>query len=807
MRIRFLPHATLVTALLTTSITAVPLLAQQPRTANLTEIPLTSVTIGKGFWAPRQKAIRRVSLPHSLNMLKQAGNLTDFRLAAANIHSGYSGPVFMDSDVYKVIEAVSYSLATHPDPGMEAQVEAIVRLIAAAQRPDGYLDTWYEVNHPGVEYVNLRDNHEMYCAGHMFEAAVAWYQATRHRDLLNVATRLADHLSSIFGSGPGKRMGYPGHPEIELALMKLYRVTGRRRYFRLARFFIMNRGTKFFATEHHTALSQYDGTYWLDNQRIVDRRVLQGHAVRAGYLMAGATDVAAMTHDETLLTALRRIWDNTTEKRMYVTGGVGSTGSNEGFTTDYDLPNQSAYQETCASVAMILWAHRMNLLFGDGRYADEMERALYNGMLDGVSLDGHTFFYGNPLACPGGYARSGWFSCACCPPNAARTIAALGEYVAASGPGSIYLNLFVQGTVQTRVDGEPVTLAVKTVYPWSGLVEIRVQLKKPGRFALNLRAPGWCRGEKVRVNGSLMPPAVKRGYIAIDRVWRNGDSVRYYMPMPVRRIQANPLVKNDVGKVALARGPLIYCLEGVDQSAPVAALALPVQSALTCAYDAHLLNGVVTIAGTGETQGSRDWPGGLYETASSVKRVPIRAIPWYCWDNRTPDAMEIWIPEQPPAPIYGTLERSAQVSMSYVSGNCQPWGINNGRDPASSGQQPPALCHWWPHKGTAEWVQYTWKHPVTIDSSQVYWFDDTGRGECRLPASWRLMYRTASGWAPVSRSDQNAGWPIRDDGWCRVSFQPVVTTALRLELQLKPDWAAGIQQWRVSGPDTFRDTD
>jgi len=462
--------------------------AEPAQLLKLRAVPFTQVQIHDSFWAPRQETNRVATIPINFAMLEKAGNIRNFELAAARATNGYSGPVYMDSDLYKALESASYSLAIHPDAKLEKRLEEIISKLAAAQQPDGYLDTHYIVKEPGKRWTNLRDCHELYCAGHLFEAAVAHYQATGKRSLLNVAVKLADHIDSVFG--PGKRLGYPGHPEIELALIKLWHATGEPRYFNLARFFIENRGRKYFAQEHHTPLDQYDGAYWLDDVPIAEHQKIKGHAVRAAYLLSGATDVAAETRDPALLAMLGRVWRNTTERNLYLTGGIGPSARNEGFTTDYDLPNLSAYQETCASVALAQWNHRLALLYGDARFADVFERSLYNAALAGVSLDGTHFFYVNPLASAGKHHRQEWFGCACCPPNISRTIASLGGYAYAVSDDGFWVNLYLQGAATASLRGQNVTLEVATDYPWDGAVVLRPHLARPVKLELHLRVPG-----------------------------------------------------------------------------------------------------------------------------------------------------------------------------------------------------------------------------------------------------------------------------------------------------------------------------
>ncbi len=783
---------------------AVPLLTgpltsgAAPLLAKLNPVPFTDVEIRDAFWAPRRETNRVASIPFSLQKLEEAGNLENMRLAARGATNGFRGPVFMDSDLYKALEGAAYSLATHPDPALAKQVDDVIGVIAAAQQPNGYLNSYFTVKEPGKRWTNLRDWHELYCAGHMFEGAVAHYQATGKTNFLDVAIRFADCIDSVFGLPP-KRLGYPGHPEIELALVKLWRATGNDRYFDLARFFVENRGRKSFATEHKTPLEKYDGSYWQDDVPIFDHQNIKGHAVRAAYLMSGTTDVAAQTGDERLLTMLDRVWRNTTERNQYITGGIGPSAHNEGFTVDYDLPNLTAYQETCATIALAQWAYRLALLYGDARYADVVERALYNGVLSGVSQDGTKFFYVNPLESAGTHHRSPWFGCACCPPNVTRTLAALGGYAYAAGTDSLYVNLYIQGSAQAKIGGTAVTLKVTTDYPWDGKVTLEPAPASPARFALRLRVPGWCRDARVKVNRRAEPaPAVQHGYLVLEREWRGGDRVELDLPMPVQRIAANPNVKADHGLLAIQRGPMVYCLEQCDQTEPLASFWLPPDAELKARREPSLLGGVVAIVGEACVASPQKWGRSLYQPPAPSRRVALKAIPYYAWDNRQPGPMKVWLPVAPQVLPMRGLEAQAKVTVSFANDNCQPQGINNGLEPKSSGEQPAALCHWWPHKGSAEWAQYTWEAPVQVSGARVYWFDDTGRGACRLPASWCIQYLDQGGWKEV---DPAAQYPVTKDKWCAVRFAPVTTTALRLAVQLPPDFAAGVHEWKVTEPE------
>ncbi len=766
----------------------------------LSAVPFTKVKIADRFWAPRCEVNRKVSIPHSLDQLEKAGNMRNFDRAAQGKREGYEGPVFMDSDAYKALEAASYSLAAHPDPGLSARVDEFIARIAAAQMPDGYLNTWYQVNAPDKRFTNLRDNHEIYCAGHLFEAAAAHYQATGKKTLLNVATRFADHLVARFGDGPGQAIGYGGHPEAELALMKLYRVTGKRQYFDLAYHMINHRGDKLFAREHGTPLDRYDGSYWQDDVPIRAHREIKGHAVRAAYLMSGVTDVVAEQDDPELRAMLRRVWRNTTEKRMYITGGIGPSASNEGFTTDYDLPNLTAYQETCASVALAQWNHRMALLYGDARYADLVERSLYNGVLAGVSLDGKRYFYVNPLESLGNHHRQEWYGCACCPPNVTRTLASLGGYAYAVSQNALWVNLYIAGSVSAKVGDTPVTLKVKTDYPWDGNITIGVQMtggKAAGTpFELRLRIPGWCRAARLTVNGRKSTRMdTDRGYLVLGRTWQTGDIVQLDLDMPVERIESHPAVKPNIGHTALQRGPLVYCIEQCDHEARVSDIALPLGAPIKAEKKGKLLGGVVVLKAAGVAADPLGWGRELYRPAADPQRVALTAIPYYAWDNREAGPMRVWLPVTTPVAPAGGPEMSAKVTVSFRNSNSEPEGIHDGIEQLKSRDRALQLCHWWPHKGTDEWAQYTFRKPVTLCASRVFWFDDTGSGECRLPERWEIQYRDGDKWVAVKARGE---YPIKLDSWCSVEFEPVTSDAFRLVVKMQKDWAAGVHEWQVT---------
>ncbi|MCA8973873.1 MAG: glycoside hydrolase family 127 protein, partial [Planctomycetes bacterium] len=489
--------------------------AAQEAMATLRSVPFPQVRVNDAFFSPRRATNTAVTLDHALRQLEEVGTLGNYDLAAAGATEGYRGPVYQDSDAYKALEAVAFALADHRDPALEVRLDAVIARMARAQQEDGYLNTAYLVQRPGPRFSNLRDHHELYCAGHLFEAAVAHYRATGKRTLLDIATRFADLIVRTFGDGKSLGGGYPGHPEIELALVKLADATGNGDYLDLADSFVRRRGRGWFATEHGVDPKTVDLSYWLDHVPVVQMQRIAGHAVRAAYLMAGATDVAARTGDGELLAAVQRIWTNTISKNVFVTGGIGPSAHNEGFTTDYDLPTSSAYQESCASIALVLWAHRLNLVSRDPTFADIVETALYNAIPAGVQLDGTRFFYTNPLASRGDHHRRGWFGCACCPPNLARTFAALGSYAYATSGDELFVNLLLKGEVDAEVAGGRLALAIDTEYPWQGDVSLRVIVAPSAPVTLKLRVPGWCAGATVKMAGEAEARAVGPGYAAV----------------------------------------------------------------------------------------------------------------------------------------------------------------------------------------------------------------------------------------------------------------------------------------------------
>jgi DUF1680 family protein len=613
----------------------------------------TAITFEDSFWAPRLQTVRKDTLFYIHQQFVQH-EYFEFYQRPWQGGTRIVPYVFWESDFYKWIEAASYSLATHPDPALEKLVDEVITYLAGFQQPDGYLNLWFIAVEPDKRWSNLRDLHELYCAGHLIEAAVAHFQATGKRTLLDMACRYADYIGSVFGDEEGKRRGYCGHQEIELALIKLYRATGVRRYLDLSHYFVEERGKQphYFDGEAR-ARGEDPAAFWAKNYEynqsfvpLREQREVVGHAVRAMYFYSAIADLAKELHDETLLQTCERLWQHLSSKRLYLTGGLGSSSDNEGMTADYDLPNDTAYAETCAAIGLVLWGHRMLQLDANHRYADILECALYNGVLSGLALDGKSFFYENPLESQGNHHRQPWFRCACCPPNIARLLASLGGYVYGVNASEIMVHLYVQSTANIPVGDQHVIIQQHTNYPWDGAIQLGIELAEPVEFAINLRIPGWCRSARLAVNGEAATLDVQKGYARIARRWQSGDQITLDLEMPVERVYAHPAIRDDVGTVALQRGPLVYCLESADNAVPFNQLQLPQSSSLQSQFEPALLGGVATITGQAEVQTAEDWADTLYRTVPPTNQPhTLRAIPYYAWANRQPGEMRVWIRE------------------------------------------------------------------------------------------------------------------------------------------------------------------
>jgi DUF1680 family protein len=632
---------------------------------------LKDVTFHDGFWKDRIDTNRADTIPHEYELCKSTLRLDGIR-AVKDRMLEVTPHHFWDSDVAKWIEAAAYSLATQRDRALEERIDEVVALIERAQDESGYYNQYFCTVHPEQKWSNLRDMHELYSAGHLMEAATAYYEATGKKALLDVMCRFADHIDVEFGPQQGKRRGYPGHEEVELALVKLYRATGEKRYLDLAAFFVNERGKQphYFKEEAkargEALAAGGDGggrdpvapfAYAQAHVPVREQATAEGHSVRALYLYSGMADVAAETSDRELLAACKRLWKNITQKRMYVTGGVGSTQIGERFTYDYDLPNGTAYAETCANIALVFFAHRLLQIEPKAAYADVMELALYNGVASGVSADGTKFFYDNLLTVqPRKHAfsnqkspfRQEWFGCACCPTNIARLYASLGPYAYSTDETTAYVHLYAAGEARLDLGGDAMTLTQTTRYPWDGRVDIRVEAPSALKTGIALRIPGWSRGAALAVNGKTLnvKRLLKDGYAVIRRAWKTGDRIRLDLPMPVERIEADPRVAADCGCVALKRGPVVYCLEEADNGAVLAGISLPRASKLRVTQNARVLDGAVLITGKALRRSVEGWKDQLYRPAASKqKTVSITAVPYCLWNNRAEGEMLVWIRE------------------------------------------------------------------------------------------------------------------------------------------------------------------
>jgi DUF1680 family protein len=611
--------------------------------------PLKAVTIEDRFWRERIRVNRETTIP-----IEYQQCLTTGRIKALTLAQVPEQHIFWDSDVAKWIEAAAYSLATHPDPAVEALLDEVIGHLARAQQPDGYLNTYFITVAPEKRWTNLRDDHELYCAGHLMEAAVAHFQATGKTTFLDIMRRYADYIGTVFGPELGQKRGYCGHEEIELALVKMAEATDEGKYQALAQYFVDERGRQphYFDQEAEARGEDPKGyhfsSYGYNQSHLPVREQSQviGHSVRGMYLYAAMADLAARTHDEALQAACERIWNHLTSAQMYVTGGIGGFASNEGYGDDFDLPNETAYAETCAAIGLVFWASRMLQTNCDRRYADVMERALYNGVLSGVSLDGTKFFYDNPLASVGKHHRQDWFGCACCPPNIARLLASFGQYAYSQSATDLAVHLYVQSHADLTVAGQSVTLSQTTDYPWDGTVLLTVSPEQPASFRLRLRLPEWCRAPHLSINGKSITPTVEHGYAILERLWVAGDTLTLDLPMPVERVSAHPKVHQNRGRVALQRGPVVYCLESADNGEDLDALSLPRTAALEPEFEAELLGGVTVLRGQFEKLSEAEWDGTLYQReAPTLETTRVTAVPYFAWDNRDAGEMRVWVRE------------------------------------------------------------------------------------------------------------------------------------------------------------------
>lgn len=582
------------------------------------QIDFSHVKINDNFWSPRLSKHVSATLPVCIDQIEnQTGRIRNFENAAKG-EGEHSGIFFDDSDVYKALEGMAYSLINNPDPELEKKADEWIDKFAAAQQPDGYINTFYTLTGLDKRWTNM-DKHEMYCAGHMIEAGVAYYQATGKRKLLDVCIRMTDHMMSQFG--PGKRHWVPGHEEIELALVKLYQTTQEQKYLDFAYWLLEERG------HGHGTMGdegKWDPVYYQDIVPVRRLTDISGHAVRCMYLYCGMADVAALKNDTGYIAAIDRLWDDVVHRNMYITGGIGSSRDNEGFTEDYDLPNLDAYCETCASVGMVLWNQRMNQLTGDSKYIDVLERSLYNGALAGISLGGDRFFYVNPLESKGDHHRQEWYGCACCPSQLSRFLPSIGNYIYASSDDALWVNLYIGNTGQIRIGETDILLTQETDYPWDGSVKLTISTSQPLEKEIRLRIPNWCKTYDLSINGKRINVSEEKGY-AVIKDWKSQDVIALDMDMPVEIVAADPHVKENFGKRVIQRGPLVYCMEEIDNPEYFDQIQLSPSTTFQTAFASDILNGIKTIKTNGRAQSAT-------------------FIPYYAWDNRKAGKMRVWIP-------------------------------------------------------------------------------------------------------------------------------------------------------------------
>ncbi|MFS2187106.1 glycoside hydrolase family 127 protein [Mucilaginibacter sp. Mucisp84] len=779
-----------------------PVLAQQ-KDYPIQPVVFTSVHVNDNFWQPKMEVNATVTIPYVLAQCKANGRMDNFLRAAKKLGGDkLSEFPFDDTDVYKAIEGASYSMQNKRNPQLDKSIDSLISIIGAAQEPDGYLYTFRTVNAKKPhEWIGSKRwekeedlSHELYNAGHLYEAAVAHYQATGKRTLLNIAIKNADLLVKTFG--PGKIEEYPGHQIVEIGLSKMYRVTGNKQYLDLAKFFLDVRGPK------GDAYNQAD-------KKVVDQHEAEGHAVRAAYMYTGMADIAALTGNTKYLAAIDDIWSDVVTKKLYITGGIGATGAGEAFGEAYQLPNMSAYAETCAAIGNVYWNNRMFLLHGDSKYIDVLERTLYNGLLSGVSLSGNRFFYPNPLASMFQHQRSAWISCACCISNMTRFLPSLPGYVYAKNKNDLYVNLFMSNSSNIKLTEGNVNIVQQTDYPWKGRVDITVNPDKAGEFTLRVRIPGWAKQQPVpgdlytfmdkksfpltlMINGQAKSFETEKGYAVLKRTWKKGDKVSLLLPMETEKVLANQQVKDDRGRFAFERGPIVYCLEGPDNKDSLVQNILIDKNAIADAnYHADLLNGVDVISAEGKSAKRQLKTDSILQTDQMVK-----AIPYYAWANRGPSEMTVWIPYETsavrpkPAP---TIASTSKVSASLK--NVRMFAaIKDQYEPADSKDTNYPYLHWWPAKNTNEFVQYDFDTEHTVSESKVYWYDDGPWGGCRIPVSYKILYKKDGQWVPVKNTTP---YTISKDSFNVVTFEPVATTALRMEIQLPVDNSTGIHEWAV----------
>ena len=785
---------------------------QQAHGYPISPVPFTAVKVTPGtFWGQRLEASRKVTIPLAFSKCEETGRYTNFSNAAQHLKDPskvfpVGGLSFDDTDPYKTIEGASYILQTYPDKKLVQYIDSVLDVIASAQEPDGYLYTSRTQNpqHPhewaGDKRWSKEEDlsHELYNLGHMVEGAIAHYQATGSRKFLDIAIRYADVVCKEVGPNPGQACVVPGHQIAEMALAKLYLVTGDKKYLDEAKFFLDYRGKTTITHDYSQA-----------HKPVIEQDEAVGHAVRAAYMYAGMADVAALTGDKDYIKAIDAIWDNIVSKKLYITGGIGATSNGEAFGKNYELPNMSAYCETCAAIGNVYVNYRLFLLHGDSKYYDVLERTLYNGLISGVSLEGNGFFYPNPLESMGQHQRQPWFGCACCPSNICRFIPSLPGYIYAVKDKNVYVNLFLSNKSNLTVAGKKVALSQTTEYPWNGDITILVDQNAAGQFAMKIRIPGWVKnqvlpsnlyqytdgkrlGYTILVNGSAVTANVTEdGYYTIDRRWKKGDKVQIHFDMEPRTVRANNKVEADRGMVSIERGPIVYCAEHPDNSFDIMGALINQNPQFTLGKGEIAGTPVQTLTTSAQTLNFNKQ--GKLEAQDQT----LTLIPYYAWCHRGSGKMRVWLPQDLNATNPSQPETLASQSKVSSSSERMPAlsAINDRLVPKDENDRSVPYTHWWPKKDCTEWLGYEFPQEATVQSATVYWYDDGPWGGCRVPQSWRILYQDQQGqWQPVSGAD---AYPTDKGSACTVNFDPVKTKALRLEVTLPADNAAGLFEWSI----------
>ena len=803
----------LVLPLIIVSLSVNHALAQKKQQASgypISPVPFTSVKVTPGtFWGQRLEASRKVTIPLAFSKCEETGRYTNFSNAAQHMKDpskvfdvkGYS---FDDTDPYKTIEGASYILQTFPDKKLVQYIDSVLDVIASAQEPDGYLYTSRTQN-PKKPHEWAGDkrwskeedlSHELYNLGHMVEGAIAHYQATGSRKFLDIAIRYADVVCKEVGPNPGQACVVPGHQIAEMALAKLYLVTGNKKYLDEAKFFLDYRGKTTIVHDYSQA-----------HKPVIEQDEAVGHAVRAAYMYAGMADVAALTGDKDYIKAIDAIWDNIVTKKLYITGGIGATSNGEAFGKNYELPNMSAYCETCAAIGNVYVNYRLFLLHGDSKYYDVLERTLYNGLISGVSLEGNGFFYPNPLESMGQHQRQPWFGCACCPSNICRFIPSLPGYIYAIKDKNVYVNLFLSNKSTLTVGGKKVALSQATEYPWNGDIAVTIDQNAAGQFAMKIRIPGWVKnqvvpsnlyqytdgkrlGYSITVNGQKVGSVAADGYYVIDRKWKKGDKVQIHFDMEPRTVRANNKVEADRGMISVERGPLVYCAEHPDNNFDIMGALVNQEPKFTLGKGEIAGTPVLTLNTDAQTLNFNKQ--GKLETTDHT----LKLIPYYAWCHRGSGKMRVWLPQDLKAT--NPSQPATLASESKVSSSSKVPAITSINDrlvPKDENDRSVPYTHWWPKNGTTEWLGYEFPQQSTVQSATVYWYDDGPWGGCRVPQSWRILYQNAQGeWLPVTGADH---YPTDKGSACTVNFDPVSTKALRLEVVLPSDNSAGLFEWSV----------